>query len=276
MKSRQLILLLSIAGIAPLAMAQQTDPKKPTQPTTQPTTQPARDSWLKPATPPRDADMRETGMNDHVKKLWDDASTPGEHHKQLEKLVGEWNGTSTMWRTPGSEPLISNTTCTSRMELDGRFLVSDHEGELMGMPFLGMGVMGYNNTTQKYESVWMDNMGTMTTFMTGTSSDDGRVLTMHSDFIDPLTSEHTSMKHVCTTIDENTHTIEMYGPARDGEEFMTMKIEYKRSDRPLRSNRPDRTLRPDGTTGDRPIDAGRPTDANKPRETGRPPTRDDE
>lgn len=235
MKPRQLMILLAITCAAPLALAQNVKPE------------------AQPAPEPPATDVPEMDMNDPMMQAWLAASTPGEHHKHLEVMAGEWVGTSTMWMMPGADPMVSPVTCSSRMELDGRFLLSNHAGEMMGMPFRGMGTMGYNNTTKKYEGAWMDNMGTMTMFMTGTCSDDGKVFTMRADFVDPMTGQPTYMKELCTIIDQNRYTFEMYGPGPDGAEFMMMKIEYTRADRPMRR---DRIHRPDAAPGQRP--AGRP------------------
>ena len=38
--------------------------------------------------------------------------------------------------------------------------MEESEGEMMGMPVKGIGITGYNNMTQEYESYWIDNLGT--------------------------------------------------------------------------------------------------------------------
>ncbi|MBX3360724.1 MAG: DUF1579 family protein [Phycisphaeraceae bacterium] len=160
--------------------------------------------------------------------LWSAAKTPGPHHKHMEVMAGEWEGVSRMWMVPGMPPEESPVRTTARMEFDGLFLISHHKGEMMGMPFRGMGTMGYNNTTKEYEGAWMDNMGSMTMWMTGTCSDDGKVFKLVSTFVDFMTGEKTTMKMDTTVIDNDNYKWEMYGPGPDGVEYKMMEIVYKR------------------------------------------------
>ena len=46
------------------------------------------------------------------------------------------------------------------MVMDGRYLVEEYDGEMMGQPFKGMGLMAYDNSEQRFVSAWIDNMGT--------------------------------------------------------------------------------------------------------------------
>jgi len=39
---------------------------------------------------------------------------------------------------------------------------------MMGMPFEGIGINGYDNLKKKFVSTWIDNMGTMIVMSTGT------------------------------------------------------------------------------------------------------------
>lgn len=159
---------------------------------------------------------------------WEAAATPGEQHKFLEAMVGEWEGTNTWWMAPGAPPNVSPTYCSSKMALDGRFLMSHHKGDMMGMEFQGIGTMGYNNTSKQYEGTWMDNMGTMTMFLTGSASADGKVFKMEAKFIDPMTNQPSYMKEVCTIIDADNYRFDMHGPGPDGKEYKMMEIVFKR------------------------------------------------
>lgn len=161
-------------------------------------------------------------------QAWMEAATPGEHHKHLEQLVGEWEGVTKWWMEPNGPASESATTCSSRMVMDGRYLSSHYTGVVMGMPFQGVGTWGYNNTTGKYESTWIDNMGTMTMYMTGACSDDGKTFTMESRFIDPMTKQDTYMKEICTILGPDAYQLQMFGPGPDGNEFMMMEMTYHR------------------------------------------------
>ena len=46
------------------------------------------------------------------------------------------------------------------MGLDGRVLIEEVTSSMMGMPFTGHGMTGYDNVTGKYWSTWTDSMST--------------------------------------------------------------------------------------------------------------------
>ena len=51
---------------------------------------------------------------------------------------------------------------------------------MMGQPFTGIGVTGYDNHAKKYLSTWIDSMGTGIFSMEGTASMDGETITLNS------------------------------------------------------------------------------------------------
>lgn len=233
----RLAIMLALAGtLAPAALAQNTDPAKAQQ-----DAKARADEAIKRAEKAmQDAEKAKSGQPGQpampemspeelaMMQAWEAARTPGEHHKHLEAMAGEWEGTNSWWEAPDAPPTVSPVRTSSKMEMDGLFLISHHKGEMMGMPFRGLGTMGYNNTTKQYEGAWMDSMGSMTMFMTGTGSEDGKVLKMESKFMDFITGEPTSMKMTTTVIDADNYKWEMYGPGQDGKEFKMMEIVYKR------------------------------------------------
>lgn len=87
--------------------------------------------------------------------------TPGEHHKKLGRSVGEWNVDSMFLMPDGSE-MKSTGTMTCDWVLGERFVKTDFNlPDMMGQPFQGIGYNGYDNGSQKYVGIWMDNMSTM-------------------------------------------------------------------------------------------------------------------
>lgn len=239
-RNRLAVMLALVGAIAPAAFAQNVDPAKAEQ-----DARAKVDAAMKRAEQakkdaekavekaksgqPGQPTMPEMSPEEmEMMKAWEAAATPGPHHKHLEAMVGEWEGTNTWWMAPGAPANVSPTTCSARMEFDGRFLMSHHKGDMMGMAFHGMGSMGYNNTTKQYEGTWMDNMGTMTMFMTGTCSEDGKVFKMEAKFVDPMTGQPSYMKETCTVVDADNYRMEMFGPGPDGKEFKMMEIVYKR------------------------------------------------
>lgn len=99
--------------------------------------------------------------------------TPGEHHQKLARTVGEWDVKAT-FMMPGQPPMEGAGSMSSEWVLDGRFIHTDFQmPDFMGMPFAGIGYNGYDNGSESYVGVWMDNMSTKAFVTKGELMDDG-------------------------------------------------------------------------------------------------------
>ncbi|MET0405950.1 MAG: DUF1579 domain-containing protein, partial [Cystobacter sp.] len=105
-------------------------------------------------------------------------SEGGLHHS-LQRLVGEWEGTTRTWFEPDKLADESPWRGTLRAVLGGRFVVYEYEGSLQGKPLAGMALVGYHLDQDRYEMAWVDTFhcGTSIMFSTGASTGQGpRVL----------------------------------------------------------------------------------------------------
>ena len=156
------------------------------------------------------------------------AGTPGENHKLLASMTGDWAFVNRMWMDPAGPPTESNGTASYMMLLDGRFLVGHYQGTMMGMEFDGRGVTGYDNTTKQFQSVWLDNFGTMMMFMTGTYDPTAKAFTYLSEMADPVApATRIKIREVIRLESPDRHTMEWY-ETRGGKEMKTMEIVYTR------------------------------------------------
>ena len=160
-------------------------------------------------------------------EVWKKLGTPGEPHKLFASLEGSWTTTTKEWMDPGKPPTESAGTAEMKMLLGGRFLYQEFNGEMMGQPFSGIGIDGYDNLTKKYVTAWMDSMGTGIFMMEGTASADGRTITLHGQHPEPGGGQ---MKHraIWKILDDNKHTFEMYGAHHGEKESKMMEIVYTR------------------------------------------------
>ncbi|MES3038275.1 MAG: DUF1579 domain-containing protein, partial [Bdellovibrionota bacterium] len=103
-------------------------------------------------------------MQEMMKK-YEAASKPGEPHKVLAGIAGNWKTVSQMWHSPDGKPETSKGSANLKMILGGRWLQQEFKGSAMGQPFQGIGMIGYDNVKQKYVTNWYDSMstGTLTT-----------------------------------------------------------------------------------------------------------------
>jgi len=116
------------------------------------------------------------GEQPSMEEMWAEMArlgTPGEHHEKLSRTVGEWNVESS-FNMPGQPPMVSSGSMSCQWVLDGRFVKTDfHLPDMMGQPFHGIGYNGYDNGSEKFIGVWMDNMSTMAFVTEGKLMDDG-------------------------------------------------------------------------------------------------------
>lgn len=167
------------------------------------------------------SDMQE--MMEIYKKL----ATPGDPHNLLATMAGRWDARVRSWMEPDKPPMESNGTSEGKMILGGRFLQQDFTGDMMGMPFTGIGFTGYDNHTRKYVSTWMDSMGTAILFFEGTPGGDGKTITQESSYDDPIKGPM-KWRSVTRFLDQDTHLFEMHSIDRSGKEEKMMEITYTR------------------------------------------------
>lgn len=165
---------------------------------------------------------------------WMDYATPGEPHKLLASWVGEWDMKVTTWMVPGAPPVVNTSTATTKSSMDGRYFIEKVKGSFDfgdgqgAAPFEGMALMGYDNSKQKYFSIWIDNMGTGKMEEWGTADAAGKVFTYEGSMYDPMAGADRKSKSIATIVDADTRNLEMFMPGPDGKMFKHMEIVYTR------------------------------------------------
>lgn len=97
---------------------------------------------------------------------------PGKQHAWLASLAGEYTG-----EVGG---LMGGADSTSRIEsiMGGFWTVTHFESSMMGQPFQGMELMGYDPLKKAYISVWIDSTTPLLQVMEGSYDADAKALTM--------------------------------------------------------------------------------------------------
>jgi hypothetical protein len=111
------------------------------------------------------------------------------------------------------------------MILGDRVLVEDMNSTMMGSPFTGQGLRGYDNVTGKYWSLWMDSMSTGMMTSEGTC-DAKNACTFTGSWNDPITKGPFKVRMTSRWTSPTTEVFEMYGPGKDGKEMKMMEIAY--------------------------------------------------
>jgi Protein of unknown function (DUF1579) len=155
-----------------------------------------------------------------------EADQPGAVHKQMANWAGEYTTSSKFFAKPGQPSEATTGSATIRSILDGRFLSEENAGTLLGQPYTGMHLYGYNNATGKYEATWIYTGSTATMTLTGTSKDDGRTIeyTASIDQKGTRMTLYVVLKHV----DDDKFTVELYAKNKDGSKGPTLETTYTR------------------------------------------------
>ena len=157
--------------------------------------------------------------------------TPGPMHQMMASWNGTWSGETTMWDHDGATPQKSTGTAVNTMIMDGKYQSGKHTGNMMGMPFEGWSITGYDNATKQFVSSWIDTWSTGIMNMTGTYDSSSKTLNMTGKVPDiHRPGKECTIREVFKIIDDNTQVMEMYGPDwKTGKEYKMMEIKMTRS-----------------------------------------------
>jgi hypothetical protein len=159
-------------------------------------------------------------------EIYKKVGTPGEPHKLLAKLEGSWT-TRTRGYMEGKPAMESTGTCEQKLVLGGHYLQQFYTGDMMGMPFSGINLLGYNNHTKQYESIWIDSMSTAMYFFVGKGIADGRTISQECSYDDPARGPAV-WRSVTRIKDDNTLEFEMFIIPKGGKEEKMMEMTVSR------------------------------------------------
>ena len=170
---------------------------------------------------PPQADAAHDAMMAEMTKL----AAPGPQHERFRASVGKWKAVVKSWNGPG-EPAVGEGVSENQVILGGRYLEQRFTSTMMGQPFEGYGLNGYDNATRRYWFIWVDNMSTGMMSGWGDMDEPGKVLTTTSTTTGP-DGKPMDMKSVTRFMDDGTQVFTMYGLA-GGQETKMMEITYTR------------------------------------------------
>ena len=153
------------------------------------------------------------------------AGTPGPQHAELAKGVGHYRVETHYWMGPDQPAMPMDATANVEMILDGRYMVQEWKSDFMGMPFEGRLIMGFNNLTQEYWSLWIDSSSTGYSISTGKENENGDIV-LHGMMHDPLTPHGRPYRSVSTQAQDGDFMFTMYDSTPDGGEFKVMEMKY--------------------------------------------------
>jgi len=142
---------------------------------------------------------------------------PGPEHAVLKHFEGEWDAvTSGMGEaTKGKQ--------SSKLACGGMWLLTTYNGDFMGQPFEGRGLMGFDLEGKRYQNVWVDSMVSKIAVENGTWDEKTKTLTFDSKGHDG-----SPVKMVFNFPDADHYTLRFVGKDKDGKEGEQFKISYTR------------------------------------------------
>ena len=157
------------------------------------------------------------------------AGTPGDAHAELAKGAGTWKVVSQWWPYPGGEAMTMEAMAEVSMMFD-RHMVMEFSSDFEGMPYRGHLLMGYDNLSGEYWSVWMENMSTGVSISRGTMDENG-ITTMHGTWADPQTPGGRPMRSVTIPVSDDEFRMDFYDthPDAPGGWFKSMTMTYTRT-----------------------------------------------
>lgn len=159
-------------------------------------------------------------------EMYAEASKPGPQHAFLASMVGSYDVASKFWMDPSAPPMETTSKYRAHMVMDGRYLVEEYEGEMMGQPFNGMSLTAYDNGAQRFVSVWIDNMATGIMTMHGEVNDDHSEISWHGEVTDPVSRQTQKIRSVTRIVSPTERTYEMFMVMPDGSLFKSMETRH--------------------------------------------------
>lgn len=155
------------------------------------------------------------------------AAAPGEGHKKLEPLAGKFTVKSKMWMDPSKPPEESTGSTERKWIMGNRYLQEEYKGTMMGQPFTGMGIQGYDNVMKRYFGSWIDSGSTSMSMSTGTLA--GNTIKYKGKMSDPMAGKEVPYTMNLKIADNDHHSLEMWGPGPDGKNVKWMELQYTRA-----------------------------------------------
>jgi len=175
--------------------------------------------------PQSGGNVQAAGHNqDEIMKKMQAAGTPGAEHKALQAFVGNWQVAVKCWMDPNGQVMDGRGTAKVTAIFGGRYFEEQFGGEMMGRPFNGRGLMGFDNTKQKFQLAWLADMSTGMKVSEGRSEHDHQVITLEGKIDCPGTGQKDlPIKQVYRVINTDKRVLEMFNDGRK-----SMEITYTR------------------------------------------------
>jgi pimeloyl-ACP methyl ester carboxylesterase len=157
------------------------------------------------------------------------AMKPGEGHKRLEHLAGEWDRAIRFRFAPWLSWVEEKGPATTKWILGGRFLQERVQGGSgLYQKFESLGFVGYDSVKKRYILIRMDNELTSPVIAEGDFDATGKKLNFRANALNPLLGRIVPIRIVYTLESEDSYNVGHYLRGEGGKEFRWMDVTYTR------------------------------------------------
>ena len=149
-------------------------------------------------------------------------------HAELKKLAGEWDVEFQLWMMPGAPPEKAKGTSKFELVFGGKFVRETVKATMMGKPFEGEGLTGYDTVAKEFITVWFDNQSPVMSMFRGSRKDGVMTSTGKTpNMMDPKGTKK-DVKAITKYESADKFIFSMWDVGADGKDTKTMELTYTR------------------------------------------------
>jgi len=161
------------------------------------------------------------------KQRENDLNAPGEEHKKLDVLSGEWDVTVKFPVGPGKF-MEGKSSCRASWVMDGRFLRQEYTSTFAGKPLTIVRYLGFDRHRGKLVEIQFESTHTDVMQNEGAFSADGKTFTCSGKHIEAATGKDVEVRTMTTIVDNDSFTLEMIYGGAEGDMAKTITLTHRR------------------------------------------------
>lgn len=115
-------------------------------------------------------------------EAWKKAQEPGEAHKLLAKMAGDWDMNFKMWMAKDTPPVEMKMSTSIQPRFGGRFMVGEYEMTEGPFPHKGATWFGHDNSRKKYQWIRITDMDTAMRVYEGEYDEKAKAVITHASY----------------------------------------------------------------------------------------------